>query len=207
MTALFRPPSAVRVCFAGQSLLNDLPALDSTRTVPYFTASGSGWGWSSIARSGHGYTTLLGVYGDELASAARADGNTDVLVMAISGQGDFADNYGLTPTVDDCYDAFTAYADAGRAAGFDLVLATTIPPSSELFYGIWGVDDDRRQEINALLVADADEAFDVVLDVEDVASQPPVLGDEVFPDGVHLSILGRQAYSAVIRAGIEALLA
>lgn len=209
-----RRPWPVRSVFAGQSLLLDNPVLDAI-TVPELVALEGGWAFANIAIDGLGYADLLHpAFRPRLTTQARnlGEGFTDVLVMALSGQGDLANTFGSTPTAQDAYDAWVEYAELGRTAGFDLVVATTMPPLADEWLDFYGFDpvsegEAKRQAINALVLADAEGAFDVVVDVEDVAPQPPDGGDAIFADGIHLSEAGRRLYAPHITSGIRQALA
>lgn len=92
-------------------------------------------------------------------------------------------------------------ADAARAAGFTYVVSPTTPP----FDTITGGQETQRDNLNAAMLADADNAFDLVIDLTgDSGMENP--NGAYYADGVHWSAAGALAYVAIAQPQIEALL-
>ena len=125
-------------------------------------ATGAVIPWHNAAEGGHGWGDLALDAATRLHPQARNLVDClDILIMS-GGQGDIYNDFCTGAQV---YDRAVAYAEAARAAGFDLVLATTMPA-----FGPGGSIDptpdmlQARIDHNTLLMADAEGAFDVVID-------------------------------------------
>lgn len=165
--APFRLPAPVRIVFAGQShnewppvgygddlgpYPNRLMRMPNLAGVPWHNAAHGGRGWNDLAAT---FTEDVGV------QARNRVGCTDVLIMS-GGQSDI---YEDDKTGADVYDLACDYADTARAAGFTMIMATTMPA-----FGPGGsINPDAgmlqaRVDHNTLLMADPAGSFDVLID-------------------------------------------
>ena len=134
--------------------------------VPFHNAAEGGHGWGDLAVDA---ATRL------WPQARNRDGCLDVLIMS-GGQGDI---YNDNCTGQQTYDRAVAYAAAAYDAGFSGVLATTMPA-----FGPGGSIDptpdmlQARVDHNTLLMADAEGAFDGVIDWH----SHPILADATDTD-------------------------
>ena len=105
-------------------------------------------------------------------------------------------------TAEEYYEQEVAYAQAAREAGFDLILNTTLPPSSTFTAS----EDERRRAANRLKLDDPAGAFDAVADL----AADPMLAKEVdggYIDGTHWTEEGAQAAADVVAPVLDRLLA
>lgn len=184
MTAPFRVPAPWRIVFDGQSH-NRWPPAELPPGTPWVDGIGPypnrlmamlpGVPWHNAAQGGEGWGDLAVDAATRLHPQARnRDGCTDVLIMS-GGQGDI---YNAGCTGAQVYDRAVAYAEAARAAGFHVVFATTMPA-----FGPGGSIDptpdmlQARIDHNTLLMADAEGAFNTVVDWH----THPILADATNP--------------------------
>lgn len=174
--AVREPNAPQRVVFDGQSYNNwpvppnNYPSvLMRGRKIPWHNASVDGWSWAFLATNA---TTRL--------HPQLTVSDYTVLILQ-GGQGDITNTPGSGSTA---YTRISTYADNARAAGADYIIATTMPPASFLFPP-GGQQETERLSHNTLLLADANGAFDTIVDIADLA-------EPTYNDTVHPNILGAQ---------------
>ena len=175
------------VVFDGQSLnrvpVPDYPALAMAgfRDAAAENIAVNGESWTVLAKD---VETRRDPHADGYAVLVMVGGTSDVT------SGDDG------PTV---YRDMASYAESAREAGFEYVIAATIQPST----GLTSAEDAARAEANRLLLADADDAFDEVVDL----AETPGLVDPAGPgyyDGIgHPSKRGAELMAEAIRPAIE----
>lgn len=188
---VYAPPEVPwRIVFDGQSL-NNLPdppgnfptlVLDAL-DLPGYNAAVNQLSWTGLATTA---AQRLHPY---------AIGGRTILVMT-GGQADLTRD---GDTGRKLYEEEVDYANAARAAGFDVIVITTIPPARLLYSG---TQPAERLAHNRLLLEDPSGAFDHVVDV----AGDPRLADPTgpsFSDGIHPSASG----AAVIAELLEPVLA
>jgi hypothetical protein len=93
-------------------------------------------------------------------------------------------------------------ADTARDAGFTFIVSMTTPPYS----GISGGEETARDALNAAMLADAEDAFDLVVDLTGNANMENPAGS-YYADGLHWSATGSAAYTAIAAPLIAAMVA
>jgi len=180
----------VAVVFDGQSL-----NLYPEQTYPERLMDGRGVRYAVVALDGRSWAELAVDVESRLLSHAD-DANTTILVMC----GGTA-NIGSGQSADDYYSEEVTYARAAREAGFDLIMNTTLVPSSTFTVA----QERARQEANRLKLEDPDGAFDAVADL----TAHPLLSKEAdggYIDGIHWTDEGAQAAAEVVAPVLDRLL-
>lgn len=183
--------SEVAVIFDGQSL-NLYPDVG----YPERLMQGRGISYSVVAVDGRSWRALALDADDRVLSHAD-DANTTILVM-----NGGTSNIDSGQSAVDYYSDEVAYASAARAAGFDLVIVTTLPTSSTFE----PAEERARQDANRLKLEDPEEAFDAVADL----AAHPLLAKEQdggYIDGIHWTDAGAQAAAEVVAPVLDRLLA
>jgi hypothetical protein len=101
----------------------------------------------------------------------------------------------------DTYDHKVEMADAARALGFTYVVSMTTPP----YTGTTAPQTTQRNALNAAMLADASNAFDLVVDLTGDSGMNNAAG-AYYSDGLHWSATGAAAYVAIAAPLIEAML-
>jgi hypothetical protein len=160
---------------------------------------GSRIGLSSVlAMSGTTYAQRSGSVGARVDTQYRKAKRSTVLDLA--GQSDIL--AGVTGA--QLYKAVSAYADARRRAGARFIIEYTITPSDSRWYT--KAEDTERQTYNRLLLADAQNHFDAVIDL---ASRPEFAHPEdttYFEDGLHPTEQGAAVIASLAEVAVRALL-
>lgn len=106
-------------------------------------------------------------------------------------------------TAQDVYDEWVTYADNARAAGADWIVALTCLPA----FNFDGTEETLRVDSNALIMADADTAFDVKIDIAAVPGLDNFLSAN-YLDAVHLDEPGTDllAETVLANSGVQTLL-
>ena len=189
---------ARRVIFDGQSL----PLVPATATLafPARVMSGRGVPWTVTAVGASSWTafscsaaaTRTHIYGPmaDRSILVMAGGTTD-LTDGDTGAQAFADAI--------------SYADAARTAGFDRVIALTIPPSTALLNT--EPLETARTDHNTLMVADAGSDFDAIVDLSDDPDFEDATSTYFSVDETHFSIKGARAAARLLAPHIETALA
>ena len=177
--------------FGGQSL-NLLPAL----TYPHSLAdSFPGMPWANRAIGGTSWTDLGAVFDSNVAPYANA-ARTTVYI----GQGGQRDLYTENDTGEVVHADMVADAVRAHTAGFDIVIAQTIPPA--LSYN--GTQDARRITANNLIIASEGTDFDIVVDVASVTGlDDPSSGN--YDGGFHWTDAGVALVVATMIPVLEAI--
>jgi hypothetical protein len=165
-----------RVVFDGQSL-NVIPPYEGNIlgwSYPWYLMRGRGIPASVVAVSGQSWTTLFTTIESRLYPVLnRAD--VTVLIMC-GGTSDIASG----DSGAQLYADHRQYADAARTEGATYVIATTLVGNTGNDAG----EEAARAAFNALLLADAGNSFDAVVDLDATALTDWTDGDYYF-DGVH----------------------
>jgi len=193
----FRSPGgAWRVVFDGQSLnLTGVNVdLETNNPYPDQVMSGRGVPWANVAVAGQSWTTLATTAATRTHPLAGFTTNT--LLVMCGGTADILDgDSGATLYADE-----VAYANAARAAGYSHVVATTLVGNS----ATTGGQNSARLSHNSLLLADASNAFDFVVDF-DVPPLDDWTDTDYYFDGVHWLETGAAAAAALMSPVIDAL--
>lgn len=170
--------------FAGQSLWTNAPAGEDDPEVQLIDTYHPTAVRYSLCVGGLAWLQLIAMT-REMAQSAKAALAT--FLMMNGGTTDYV----VGRTGAQCYADQVTYAEAWRSAGGGYVIGSTTTPSTE----ITGGNETRRQDGNALVLADASQAFDAVADV---ASLPILLDPSGagYDDGTHLSQAGTLAFIA-----------
>lgn len=199
--ARLRVPPATRLTFTGQSM-NILPG--PPKDVPTMVTVQCGYsGTQNISVGGYGWLDLAADadhMADLAACARNVSGLVDILVMN-GGQGDI-----LLDGMDgaESYAEAVSYATAARALGYDSIVGVTMPDfaASEI---ITAAMRTARTESNALLLADASDAFDVVADCGAALDDATDTAYFAAADPLHLTQLGGSVMASVIAAAVLTL--
>lgn len=206
--ARVRAPSvpALRIIFDGQSH-NNVPTLGGILGQPYpwhltRTKHGGLYApWGSVAISGSSWTTLLTTITSRLYPAlGRA--TTTVLIMS-GGTSDVNEG----DTASQVYADHVTYADLARANGATKIIACTLIGSTTFTAG----ENTVRQDFNALLLADADGAFDGVADPDAAFVTEYGAGywsnTTVLWDGTHMDGASAAVYAGSVAQALDTILA
>jgi hypothetical protein len=200
-----RSPAPVRLVFVGPSHLY-LPAPpDDVDTRAWQMLGGlPTYAKISVEHGGEGWSDLGDRFSEEVAHLGRTrPGCESVLVMAPTPI-DIAQE----ATAEEAYDFAVSFADRARAAGFDYVIACTSPYVGEVYDIFTPVDvAGGLLAYNALMVADASEAFDAVVRADTAPLDDPYDTTYFLADQLHLAAAGGEALAAKIAEAIETVLA
>jgi hypothetical protein len=200
--ALCRVPP-VFVLFDGNSI-NNYPGNSQTSATAYpaqfldsvsykgknVAVSGSGWASLDAVNNGNGnppFSRRAAIYGE--------CGQTSVYLM-VGGIQD----YQFGSTAAQAYDLHVVQAGLARAAGFDIVIDSTCTPASSVV----GAIETERVAGNVLILADADTAFDAVVDLDDLLPNPA--DTTYYSDGLHPTEAGALVIANAMKAALVALL-
>jgi len=154
-------------------LLHDMDQYDLGRPrygIPGTVPAISGQSWTDLAATVE--TRIYPLAASATRTALVMCGGTTDINTGDSGATLYADH--------------VSYADGCRAAGFDIIIATTLLGSTSFTGG----EITARTDFNTLLLADAEDAFDGIADVDAafVALYGAAYWDETPPffDGVHM---------------------
>ena len=180
--------------FDGQSLglIPGAPNNYPTVTMQSFPT----WAWTNVHIGAMSWTQLAATQTGRCHVHANT-GLVTVLVMC----GGTSDIYVEQDSGATCYADHVAYADAARAAGFDLVVATTLVKAD----GYGGGAETRRTDFNTLLLADASNAFDAVADFAADPSLDDPTDTTYYLDGIHWKIAGAAAAAACMVPVLQSL--
>jgi hypothetical protein len=187
------PGGALRVVFDGDSIANypTTPTAGTRRmpreNFPHKVMTGLGVPAANICIDGQSWdaATTGGLLGPQLNRA------TTTGLFMVGGHNEVE----MLATAADVYAEWVAYADAARAAGADWIVAGTCLPA----FNFDGTEETLRVNSNALLVADADLAFDAVVDLAAVSGLDNFLSAN-YLDAVHLSDAGTTLAANTFRA-------
>lgn len=187
---------AHRVVFDGQSL-NIVPSSPAGVNYPARAMEGRPYPGNNVAISGTSWTVLATTVTTRRDVYATAADNTTLVLQG--GQADvLADDTGATVMAD-----IVSYAQSARTAGFDTVIATTMPPMTP-----WLSEDQETAlaAFNTLLLADAGGDFDYVVDLNATA-----LGDNsdltyYQADLIHWTAAGAQLAADTISSTLDTVL-
>lgn len=184
---------AHRIIFDGQSL--NLISTDAETTYPIFVMEGLSLPYSVVAVGGQSWTSLAGTAPTRLHPYG---GTADTLTLVMTGgSSDILDgDTGATVMAD-----AVAYADAARAAGFDNVICTTIPPTIAFDTS----ESDAKDDFNTLLVADAGSDFDAVVDLR-VTDLEDATDSTFYLDGVHWNAAGCEVAGGLAQTALTTVL-
>jgi hypothetical protein len=177
----------------GQSL-NHTPYDDSYGYQLWETMYNKGHqvGFDNYAWSGSTHASRLGII-QELGEGATGY-EKSILILT----GGFSDAVS-GDTAQDIYDWKSALATTARGYGFDTVIALTMPEAK----WITGAAADEYYGHNPLLLADADGAFDAVVDIDPLLVNNWPSETDLFPDGVHFADPAAQIVAKAIAAIID----
>lgn len=195
--AAARHVTAHRVVWFGQSRLL-YPA--SPNTVPQVAMAGRGVPSSNKAIDGFSWTALRVRRTERLVPEVAKAVETHLVMV-----GGESDVIGGDTGAQAYADALEHAQWAKGAAGFASVTATTMLGASSAWFDA-GMDAER-QDYNARLIANAEGAFDHVVDV-DVA--PLVYADgSIYYDGggIHLNATGSPVFAGLLDSTLDGLLA
>lgn len=155
-----RPPgSSWRVVFIGQSWLNSpSPYTGGPESIPAVSMSGRGIPWENLAINGVGWAAWLAALMQDVYDQVVPTTANNVLVMYDSGQSSAWS--GAT--------AATIYAEqvdiaeaAKNIGGYTHVIGSTLTGNA----ANTSPQNTKRLDLNTLMLANADGAFDAVVDV------------------------------------------
>jgi len=117
------------------------------------------------------------------------------------GQGDLDSLFG-SATGATTYARMVAMADIAAGAGYSFLIGCTIPPSASLTAG----EETQRLAYNVLILANGDDTFDAIVDLDATA-----LGDntdETYydPDHIHWNAVGAQLAADTVGPAVTSLL-
>lgn len=196
--AISAKPSPWIVVFDGQSL-NLVPG--PVATYGYKVMSGRGLPWRITAKSGvpwEGNPVPWSDLTDDAATRTHplAKAARQACLVMCGGQSDIWAN----DTAAQVYADEVAYANAARSAGFDWIIGTTI--TANQFNT--GAQNTERLAHNVLLLADASNAFDDVVDLAANANLEDY-GTYTF-DGVHWSGAATTIVASLLDPYLDAVL-
>lgn len=171
--------------FDGQSLMN----LPEGATVPELTMADIDLQWANAAKSGNPFETR-GSMPDMLARNAT----TNWLVMS-GGTTDL--DFGQTGA--SLLTEVEAYITARRAAGFDVVICMTMPPTTNFTAG----EEAERLVYNAGLLTSSSP--DAVVDVASIPELADPSDTDYFSDGTHYTAAAAVLVAAEVQATLATL--
>lgn len=202
--ASVRAPSTppVRLIFDGQShnIVPFPPILG--QPYPWHLTRGRGVPWGVVAVSGSSWTVLLTDI-DERLYPTLGHATTTVLLMS-GGSSDVVDG----DTGAQIYTDHVTYADLARTADPTIkIIACTLLGSTG-----FAIDsrEARRLDFNTLLLADADDAFDAIADVD--AAFVAIYGaaywsnTSVLWDGLHMTNAAAVVYADTVAPVLDSLI-
>lgn len=166
--------------------------------MPRKVMDGLGLAWQNVALNGKSWTVLATDAATRLNPTPKPYSKS-VLVL-LGGQSDLAEtsenNSGAIALAD-----MEAYADAARAAGFDTIVACTIPPAAM----ISSVDDEAQRVIFNQGIRDSTH-WEAVADV----GVHPLLQNfndaTYYVDTIHWTAAGATVAAGVIKPVLESVL-
>jgi len=147
---------------------------------------------------GTGWYTLLGTQTQRTRPYAHAALNT--IYTLCGGTTDVAAGHAAA----DIYADMVTTADNARGLGYDHVIATTITPWSGWAGG--SAPEIQRLAANALILDDADEAFDSVADFAGTTGLHDPTNGSYYADGLHFTALAAQLAADTISPHLLAVL-
>lgn len=205
--AAVRAPAETRAVFDGQSLCVWPPvefSADGRGPFPNRMMHGRAIPWVTVALGDHAWgdpgstdpMALFSTIETRLFPQIRQDGYDYLMLM-----GGSADIYRDHKTGAEVFARVVAYAEAARDAGFDQIWAATIPPYGGALNPS-PADLTAIADHNALMVANADGHFDIVMDVHQPPLDDPTDRTYYEADEVHWVAAGAQAAAEIIAAGL-----
>ena len=175
-----------------KQLMADLGTIDGYVPPSSMVAEG-GASWSMLLAG-----TTPGVAPATIRTHPRAHQALITFLVMCGGTQDVLEN----DTAATIYADMVAYANAARVAGFEPIVATTVPPSTTFS----GPQETQRAAANVLILADASNAFDGVADVTVAPLNNPADTTYWNVDGIHWNETGCGLVADIVRAVIEGLI-
>lgn len=180
------------VILSGQSLcgyVDDplIPELEEALgfPVPVYRGWKDGYAWAQVS-------ALAQTWTDDYATAARTVG-----VVQIGGTTDYSFNQTGPAT----YNAEVNHSTIVRGFGVDWVIGTTTTPSTTFT----GPQNTNRQNGNALVLADASDAFAGTVDLAGDPRLDDAADTTYYLDGTHPTTLGAQVMAELIAPVVAAV--
>jgi hypothetical protein len=195
---------AVRVAVDGQSLCRPVGATPGAEW-PIRVMSGRGIPLANVAVSGAGWTNLTNGTGFAIGQPASTRllpipqwSEASGLVL-FGGQADLQSGASAATVMS----WIVAYGDAARTAGFDYVIACTVPPAYIFTSGL----ETARQAFNGLLLADAGSDFDAKVDIASVPQLDDSTDTTYYSDGLHFTNEGHAIAGDTIEPAVDDMIA
>jgi hypothetical protein len=186
--------SDFRIVFAGQSLNLNPPG----DTYPEQVMEGRGVPWNLLALNGQPWDSLRVI---DLAPG-RLDRWGSKAATSVLIQCGGTTDYNTAMTGAQCYADEVTYAIEARAAGFDIIVGSTTNPATI----ITGGEETERLAGNALVLADASNAFDYVIDFAGDPRLDDATDTAVYFDGIHPTALGASYMAELAAVPLDAIL-
>lgn len=181
------------VVFDGQSL-NNIP---SGGDMPAAVMNGRGVAWANVSISGQAWSTLAGSASKRCHPLATSHG-TSVLILN-GGQSDIL-NTGDDDTAATALADMESYADNARTAGFDTIIACTLPPSTS-----FDADDEtQRLALNAAIRTS--DSWDEVVDLAANEDLDDASDLTYYSDGLHWTAVAAAAAASSVGAVLDTVL-
>jgi hypothetical protein len=193
------------VCFDGQSR-NNTPLTNPELAPPSIAMAGRGLPWANVSINAWGWVLLTS---NGLPPTTRVDplvkGYARTVLVMYGGEGDMGAFTGHT-AAQAVVDAET-YADARRAAGWDIIIGCTWAPAPGLVATV--SDADRTGVVNPGLLAS--DSFDYVVDL---AADPRLaVTEDIFFDAdtdpedyLHYTVAGAAIAGEIIGTTLDTAL-
>lgn len=187
----------VAVVFDGQSF-NLLPGpLNGGYPVTLMNTYFPTIAWSNVSIGAMSWTKLSAT-ATHRCYVHGNDGLTTVLIMN-GGTNDITSEADSGATL---YADQGAYATAAKAAGFDLIICLTLTKANSMS----GTEDTNRLNNNTLVIADASNYFDGVVQVAEDSRMSDPTDTTYFSDGVHWTAAGCAVVAGLTQPVLSALL-
>ena len=192
------------VCVAGQSLCTAPAGGATTFAYKVFNALGTkyyirahGGTAINVPATGDSFDLMQMAHEEVDHLAKQAHVTTLIMCMGTTDihNGDSA------ATV---YADHVAYAEARRVAGFTNIICLTIPPNTVNTTGPGGMEE-IRQAANVLLLANADGAFDTVVDLSVSFELEDETDIDYYYDGIHWTDASTTIVAQILLGEYEAL--